>query len=155
MNAPVSVDSTTESSAWIFDFLDPPTLDEHGRAGYWQVLGLQAHVLVTRLMAENRRLRTERMPYCDVCGSRPCRNPSFCSTCQAADRKAQRHKPRHAPRPTPQSTIEAILYCVRARGPKALREPANVERLSRCDAVAKAEIDRRITKLIAAKEITP
>jgi hypothetical protein len=48
---------------------------------------------------------------------------------------------------TPRATIEAILHCVRERGLKALREPANVERLSRCDAAAKAEVDRRIAKL--------
>jgi hypothetical protein len=51
-------------------------------------------------------------------------------------------------RPTPQVTIEAILYCVRERGLAALKEPANVERLARCDAAAKAQIDKRIGKLI-------
>jgi hypothetical protein len=50
--------------------------------------------------------------------------------------------------PTPQVTIEAILYCVRERGLAALKEPANVERLTRCDAAAKAQIDKRIRKLI-------
>jgi hypothetical protein len=55
------------------------------------------------------------------------------------------------PRPTPQTTIEAILYCVRERGPTALREPANIERLRRCDRAARAEIDRRM----AAMERTP
>jgi hypothetical protein len=58
-------------------------------------------------------------------------------------------RPRPVPvrRPTPQTTIEAILYCIRERGLAALKEPANVERLSRCDRVAKAEIDRRIELL--------
>jgi hypothetical protein len=51
-------------------------------------------------------------------------------------------------RPTPQVTIEAILHCVRERGLAALKEPANLERLARCDAAAKSEIDRRIGKLI-------
>jgi hypothetical protein len=49
--------------------------------------------------------------------------------------------------PTPRSTIEAILHCVRERGLAALKEPTNIERLARCDARAKAEIDRRIGKL--------
>jgi hypothetical protein len=49
-------------------------------------------------------------------------------------------------RPTPQATIEAIMYCVRARGLAALKEPANLERLSRCDAAAIAQLDRRLTK---------
>jgi hypothetical protein len=48
---------------------------------------------------------------------------------------------------TLQSTVEAILHCVRERGLAALKEWANVERLARCDAAARAEIDRRIGKL--------
>ena len=48
---------------------------------------------------------------------------------------------------TPQSTIKAVVYCVRTRGIAALKEPANVERLSRCDDAARAEIKRRIAKL--------
>ena len=51
------------------------------------------------------------------------------------------------PRPTPQSTIEAILYCVRERGPTALREPTNIERLRRCDRGARTEIDRRMAAM--------
>jgi hypothetical protein len=57
------------------------------------------------------------------------------------------------PRRTPQTTIEAVTVAVRERGLAALKEPVNVERLSRCDAVAKAEINRRIARLVAAKEI--
>lgn len=49
-------------------------------------------------------------------------------------------------RPTPKTTIEAVLYCVRERGLAALKESTNVERLSRCDARAKAEINQRIEK---------
>jgi hypothetical protein len=45
---------------------------------------------------------------------------------------------------TPRVTVEAILHCVRARGLSALKEPANIERLARCDAAAKAQIDKRI-----------
>lgn len=50
-------------------------------------------------------------------------------------------------RPTPKVTIEAVMHSVRERGLAALKEPANVERLSRCDAAAKAEIEQRIAKL--------
>jgi hypothetical protein len=49
--------------------------------------------------------------------------------------------------PTPEATIEAITYCVRAGGTKALHEPANLERLSRCDDAALAQIDARMAKL--------
>jgi hypothetical protein len=56
------------------------------------------------------------------------------------------------PLSTPQTTIEAILHCVRERGVAALKEPANIERLTRCDVAAKVQIDRRIKKL---KEIIP
>jgi len=45
---------------------------------------------------------------------------------------------------TSQSTIEAIVYCVRARGIAALQEPANEERLSRCDEAAMKQIRERI-----------
>jgi hypothetical protein len=55
--------------------------------------------------------------------------------------------------PTPQTTIEAIICAVRERGVAALKEPANIERLLRCNASAQAEINRRIARLIAAKEI--
>lgn len=56
------------------------------------------------------------------------------------------------PRPTPQTVVEAILYCVRARGVAALKEPANIERLSRCDEAATKEINERIAKMLAAEE---
>jgi hypothetical protein len=39
------------------------------------------------------------------------------------------------------------MYCVRQRGPAALKEPANIERLSRCDAAALAQINARMAKL--------
>jgi hypothetical protein len=48
---------------------------------------------------------------------------------------------------TPKVTIEAVVYSIRERGLAALKEPANVERLSRCNAAAKAEIEQRIAKL--------
>jgi hypothetical protein len=46
--------------------------------------------------------------------------------------------------PTPQTTIEAILFCVRERGVQALKEAANIERLSCCDEAAKAQLNARI-----------
>jgi hypothetical protein len=49
-------------------------------------------------------------------------------------------------RQTPQSTIEAILHCIDERGTAALKEPANIERLRRCDPVALAQIDARLKK---------
>jgi hypothetical protein len=67
--------------------------------------------------------------------------------CRAAS--AAVHSPA-APRPTPQTTIEAVMWTVREGGLKALREPANQERLGRCDAAARAQINRRIEGLIAA-----
>jgi hypothetical protein len=51
------------------------------------------------------------------------------------------------PRPTPETVVDAILYCVQARGLAALKEPKNIERLSRCDAAALAEVDRRVAKI--------
>ena len=48
---------------------------------------------------------------------------------------------------TPEAVIAAIMYCVRARGLAALKEPGNRERLSRCDRAARDEINRRIAML--------
>ena len=50
-------------------------------------------------------------------------------------------------RPTPQVTVEGILYSVRERGLGALKEPDNIERLSRCDAAARKQINQRIAKM--------
>jgi hypothetical protein len=50
-------------------------------------------------------------------------------------------------RPTPNVVIEAVMLAVRERGLAALKESATVERLARCDAAARAEINRRIEKL--------
>jgi hypothetical protein len=85
---------------------------------------------------------------------------------------AQRHPPAHIPhdwgdvsleelgqlfnreRPTPQATIEAIMHSVRERGLGALKEPANIERLVRCDRASKEQIDRRIAKLVAEGRVS-
>jgi len=122
------------------------------------------------------------MSACVTCGAAPCVNPSFCAACREADRcKACGERPRYIDgwgdrptniphdwdalsidqlwyllnreRPTPKTTIDAIMYSVRERGLAALKESANIERLQRCDDAAKSEINRRIARLDAAKEI--
>lgn len=91
---------------------------------------------------------------CDVCGLQPCPSPGFCRSCRAADACArQQRTTQNGTRPTPRSTIEAIMWCVHERGLGALHEHANIERLVRCDDGAKTEINQRIARLIAAKEI--
>ena len=51
------------------------------------------------------------------------------------------------PSATPQATVEAIIVAVRERGVGALKDAANVERLVRCDRVARRQINERITRL--------
>ena len=51
-------------------------------------------------------------------------------------------------RSTPRVTLEAIVQSVCERGVAAMKEPANIERLLRCDPAAKAEINRRIASLL-------
>jgi hypothetical protein len=73
--------------------------------------------------------------------------PIVCSRCRSAENaRRERQQERARSRPTSQAIIEAILYCVRARGPKALREPANVARLRDCDAAAVEQINKRLAK---------
>jgi hypothetical protein len=76
---------------------------------------------------------------------------AFATCHEANDRPQPLQSESVAPkrRPTPQTTIEAIMYCVRERGPQALHESANIERLGRCDEAAISEIDQRIAKLEA------
>jgi hypothetical protein len=54
---------------------------------------------------------------------------------------------------TPQVTIEAIMHCVREGGLGALKEPGNIERLSRCDEAAKTQINERIGRLVEQKAL--
>ena len=86
---------------------------------------------------------------CEACGSSPCANPDFCRLSRNIDRARARQPapPAPEPRPTPQTTVEAILYSVRERGIAALKEPANQERLHRCDAAARRLINERIDRL--------
>lgn len=90
---------------------------------------------------------------CSICGGAPCTTPGFCRMCREADRKAaeRRREPVNNRRPTPQTVIEAVMYCVRARGLGALKEPDNLNRLRQCDARAQTEIDRRIDKLFESE----
>jgi hypothetical protein len=50
-------------------------------------------------------------------------------------------------KPVPKVVIETVMTAVRKRGLAALREPANIERLERCDAAARAEINQSIEML--------
>jgi hypothetical protein len=50
-------------------------------------------------------------------------------------------------RPTPAVVVEAVILAVRERRLAALKEPATVERLRRCDAAARDEINQRIQML--------
>jgi hypothetical protein len=71
---------------------------------------------------------------CTICGGYPCASATFCD------------RARESKWPTPQVTVEAIVYCVKTRSLAALCEPANLERLSRCDKAAKQQIIQRISK---------
>jgi hypothetical protein len=88
---------------------------------------------------------------CDTCGWTPCANVSFCHASRIADARLARQRQQwqhlNSRRPAPESTVQAILHCVRERGVRALKEPANIERLRRCDAAAMAKIDARLAKL--------
>jgi hypothetical protein len=91
--------------------------------------------------------------YCDTCGATPCTNANFCAACRAVDARpaARLHTEKaggnHS---TPRVVVEAIVHAVRERGLAALNEPRNVERLAGCDANTKAEINKRIEKLVRA-----
>src|ERR1700730_1272843 len=114
---------------------------------------------------------------CSGCGRCPCVNRSFCRACRrvaAAERKAGRQVRESASvlrarrlladsislerawhelndgrnHATPRATIEALMHCVRERGlAAALKDPENLERLSRCDAAARPHINKRIERL--------
>jgi hypothetical protein len=58
-------------------------------------------------------------------------------------------RPKDEQRPTPKCTIEAVMWCVRERGPNALQEPDNVARLRQCDDAALAQINDRMKRLRA------
>ena len=74
---------------------------------------------------------------CSHCGDAPWRHEdSWCTAVRVA--QAQRD-------------IDAIIHAVRQDGIAALKHPDNIERLSRCDARARAEINSRIAKVQARR----
>ena len=83
-----------------------------------------------------------------ICRSALCSRPRFSYVHARAGK--ERIPSERRSRPTPRTTIEAILWCVRERGGRALHEPANIERLLRCDSAAKTEINEFIARRIAA-----
>ena len=91
---------------------------------------------------------------CKICGDPPWRHDeSWCTVVREGEarRAAERAQPKPE-RPTPRPTIDAIKYAVRTEGLAALREdPGTRERLSRCDARAKEEINEWIDKLLQAR----
>jgi len=129
---------------------------------------LKAIAMSNILISPWTRKRTE---ICLTCDRDPCPTPTFCLACKEADRRKTRgeqpdlarlrrlmqpgvtleqayreiNDPKN--RPTAQVTIEAIMLAVCEHGLAALKEPATAERLKRCDAAAKAEIEQRIAKL--------
>jgi hypothetical protein len=57
--------------------------------------------------------------------------------------------------PTPPATVEAIMFAVRQRGLGALKEPANEERLLRCDEAAMKQIRERIERMREKDLLSP
>jgi len=83
----------------------------------------------------------------DIIACRLFESPFMCA-CRLDDERrkpAPRRKP--TPRPTPAVVVEAVLHTIRERGVGALKEGSNVERLRRCDAAARTEINQRIAKM--------
>jgi len=73
----------------------------------------------------------------------------FIRRCCEHDERRKPAAPRKpTSRPTPQTTIEAVMWTVRQRGPVALREPTNIERLRTFDSAAKAQINKRIARIM-------
>ena len=100
---------------------------------------------VTRLFD---RLFPPSLACCEVCGLSPCGNPPFCKACREADQRPRRVPAKivDAPR-TPQTVVEAIMFCVRERGVRALKEPKVWAWLEGCDADAKRQLKSKIKKL--------
>ena len=91
----------------------------------------QAQALISELMDENDEIVIEN---------------AFLRT------ELEIHRPRPRPsrppqRPTPDVVVEAVIESVRQNGLAALRTPANQDRLRRCDAAARREVNRRINKI--------
>jgi hypothetical protein len=83
---------------------------------------------------------------CQTCGQKPCGSPVFCRACRAASFKPWREgkqtpDPFYKPPSTPKSTVDALIHVIRTGGVAALKEPVNLERLSRCDDAARARLN--------------
>jgi hypothetical protein len=166
MNAPVVPEPDVEldfdePDALVFDFEEcPAPLDQDGYATWCRLFALQANVIVTRQRRHNRELlatlsgsdtfslasaradaKAKLKPSPEILRARRLLDDNVSLDRAWAEINDSRN------RPTPPATIEAIMYCVRERGIRALKEPANVERLSRCDAAAMAQINKRIAKM--------
>jgi hypothetical protein len=69
-----------------------------------------------------RPTKPDHVPACDICGSSPCMNRSFCRLCRQIDRKNQPVAPSNAPeRGLAASTIAAFCHVVRQNDPALLR----------------------------------
>jgi hypothetical protein len=71
---------------------------------------------------------------------------------QSAEQLDAEHRAGLDRRGTPQCTIDAVVLAVRNRGLAALLEPDTVERLARCDATARDEINWRIARMIGSAD---
>ena len=78
---------------------------------------------------------------CPHCGLARCDDPAHSLAKELPASAEQKPKSR----PTPAVVVEAIMWAVRQRGPKALQEPANIERLRRCDQAALEVVDQRLS----------
>jgi hypothetical protein len=66
----------------------------------------------------------------------------FWKYCAEVDRQNAGKPASPAPsRGTPRVTVLALMHAVRSRGVAALDEPANIERLLRCDAAAREQLN--------------
>jgi hypothetical protein len=135
---------TSEGNAGVHERTSRPG----GVGGWVSILALHAEVLATWRARHDPNYELAPMGTCATWGKTPCGNPTFCGACRDADRrKARGERDRPRRRPTPQVTVETIMWAVRERGLAVLNEPANIERLSRCDADALAQIDTRLAEL--------
>jgi hypothetical protein len=120
----------------------------------YQVGELGLEVAFDRLIDPFLEIVGPKPDLCRHCGDPPWRHSeSWCTAVRKAD--AQRRPDRTKPqRPTPDATIDAIVHSVRTHGIEALKRPDNQERLRRCDARARAEIDKQTSIIIKNKGIS-
>jgi hypothetical protein len=66
--------------------------------------------------------------FCNICFRAPCFTPVSCNLCREDQARRRVNLPitsKSKKQPTPRPTIEAIMWCVRERGPKAQHESAS------------------------------